>query len=292
MNTIVSIDFRNRILHAIERNCHNFGSILSHATYLNVSASQLEHVIKGRVDGILSDVQWIQIANKLNVPENKKSYWITANTPVFEFITNQLKSCQEHSLSGLLADIPDIGKSYTAKHYALNHRNAAYIDCSQCKSKSSLVKSICHEIGIDSGGSYGQIYKDLIQVLNTFNNPKPLIILDEAGDLSYGAFLELKALWNATEDNCGWYLMGADGLKVKINRNLRYKKVGYTEIFSRFGGKFQKVSPNNPLELEKFLRTLTHHVALANSYNHGSKTFTKTGGSLRRLQKLVSMSLD
>ncbi len=41
----------------------------------------------------------------------------------------------------------------------------------------------------------------------------PLVVLDEAGDLQYEAFLELKALWNATEMCCGWYMMGADGLR-------------------------------------------------------------------------------
>ena len=45
-------------------------------------------------------------------------------------------------------------------------------------------------------------------------------------------FLELKALWNATERCCAWYMMGADGLKEKINRAIEGKKVGYTEMLS------------------------------------------------------------
>jgi len=39
-------------------------------------------------------------------------------------------------------------------------------------------------------------YEDLVFYLKTL--PYPLIIFDEAGDLQYDAFLEIKALWNAT----------------------------------------------------------------------------------------------
>ena len=63
----------------------------------------------------------------------------------------------------------------------------------------------------------------LLAYLRTIDTP--LVILDEAGDLQYEAFLELKALWNATERCCAWYMMGADGLKEKINRAIEGKKV-------------------------------------------------------------------
>ena len=62
-----------------------------------------------------------------------------------------------------------------------------------------------------SNGRYSDVYEDLVAYLRTIDTP--LVILDEAGDLQYEAFLELKALWNATERCCAWYMMGADGLK-------------------------------------------------------------------------------
>ena len=36
-------------------------------------------------------------------------------------------------------------------------------------------------------------------------------------------------------------MMGVDGLKAKIQRSIDCKKVGYTEIFSRFGKRYGKV---------------------------------------------------
>jgi hypothetical protein len=81
----------------------------------------------------------------------------------------------------------------------------------------------------------------------------PLVILDEAGDLDYPAWLELKALWNATEDVCGWYMIGADGLEAKIKRFIGCRKVGYTEIFRRFGSRFQHIVPAGLEERKRFL---------------------------------------
>ena len=91
--------------------------------------------------------------------------------------------------------------------------------------------------------------------LKTLNHP--IIILDEAGDLQYDAFLEVKALWNATENYCGFYMMGADGLKEKMHRAINNRKVGYTEIFSRFGKRYGRVIPIDKAESDKLLHTTT-----------------------------------
>jgi len=115
--------------------------------------------------------------------------------------------------------------------------------------------------------------------------PNPLIILDEAGDLDYPAFLELKALWNATEGCCGWYMMGADGLREKIERARYARKVGYAELFSRFGSKYQKVSPDGKEANEEFTRTQVVMIARANNPDVDVKEMLgKVNGSLRRVK--------
>lgn len=95
--------------------------------------------------------------------------------------------------------------------YVKQHKHAVYVDCSQVKTKLKLIRYIAKEFGVTSNGRYSDVYEDLVAYLRTIDTP--LVILDEAGDLQYEAFLELKALWNATERCCAWYMMGADGLK-------------------------------------------------------------------------------
>lgn len=274
---------KKKILAAVKANRVNYPSDAKHAASLGISTSVYSSIKNGQTAKALSDGNWISIARKLNVSLRPGMEWKAAKTPTFEFITTQLELSQQSSLSAILVDIPNIGKTFTAKYYVRTHKNAVYIDCSQVKTKLKLVRKIASEFGVDSKGRYTDIYDDLVYYLRSMENP--LIILDEAGDLQYEAFLELKALWNATERCCAWYMMGADGLKEKINRSIECKKVGYTEMLSRYGDRYSKVTPDDSKERNLFLRAQAKIVAKVNAPS-GSDIDTivrKSGGGLRRV---------
>jgi len=271
----------NLIVKGINENASRHKSAAKQAVYLGISQSQLSRVKKGQTEQILSNAKWINIARKLEVELGKRVQIKPAKTPVFKYIETQLQNCQQNSVSGLLCDAADIGKTFAAKHYAKTNNNVVYVDCSQSKSKQKLVRTISQELGIESTGRYQDVYEDLVFYIKSL--PKALIILDEAGDLSYGAFLELKALWNATEYACGWYMMGADGLKAKIEGNIGRKKVGYTEIFSRYGNKYQRITPEGDNETRKFAQKQTAAIAKANGITDVQNLYARTQGSLRRI---------
>lgn len=294
---MINNEIKKKILATLEVSRNNFaGSDSKFAISLGVSASQYSRVKNGELDKVLSDAQWISIARKIGINLNESTEWKTANTPVFEFITTQLEACQAGSLSALLCDMSDIGKTYTARHYASTHRGVVYVDCSQVKSKQKLIRHIAKSFGVGSTGRYADVYEDLVFYLKTL--PTPLIILDEAGDLDYTAFLELKALWNAVENACGFYMMGADGLEAKINRSISVKKVGYTEMFSRFGKRYGKAVPVGKEEREKMLGASAAMIIKVNAQARGvsvdlNKILRKTMGednipSLRRIYKELS----
>ena len=294
---MITKEIKQKILAALEVSRGNFtGSDSKFAVSLGISASQYSRTKNGELDRVISDAQWISIARKIGVNLNETADWKTANTPVFQFVTAQLKACQDDSLSALLCDMADIGKTYSAKHYAVNNKGVVYVDCSQVKSKQRLIRHIAKSFGVGSTGRYSDVYEDLVFYLKTL--PTPLIILDEAGDLDYTAFLELKALWNAVENACGFYMMGADGLEAKINRSISVKKVGYTEMFSRFGKRYGKVVPAGKEEKEKMLQASAAMIIKANAEARGvsvdvNKVLRKTMGednvpSLRRIYKELS----
>ena len=261
---MITNELKSKILAEAKNARKNFtGSDAKFAVTLGISASQYSRVMSGQIDKVLSDANWISIARKLNVALNDAPRWEVANTPVFQYITAQLQKCQAEGISSLLCDFSDIGKSFAAKHYAKNNKNAIYVDCSQVKSKQKLIRYIAKEFGVENNGKYAEVYEDLVFYLKTLNHP--IIILDEAGDLQYDAFLEVKALWNATENYCGFYMMGADGLKEKMHRAINNRKVGYTEIFSRFGKRYGRVIPIDKAESDKLLHTTAAMIIKANS---------------------------
>ncbi len=276
-------EIKQRIMEAIRANRDNYPSDNKHAAALGISASVYNALKKGNIDRQVSDTNWICIARRLNVSLSEEMEWHAAETPTYIFISEQLATCQEGGMSAILCDMANIGKTFTARAYVKAHRNAIYVDCSQVKTKQRLIRFIAKEFGISTNGRYVDVYDDLVFYLRTLD--RPLIILDEAGDLQYEAFLELKALWNATERCCAWYMMGADGLKEKINRSIECKKVGYTEMLSRYGDKYSKVTPDDAKERDTFLKAQAAMVAKLNAPADTDivKVVNRTGGSLRRV---------
>lgn len=284
---MITENFKSQIITALKQRRENFaGSNAQFAVSLGINASQYSRIINGEMEKVLSDSNWIHLGRLMNIRPNQLQEWQTAKTEMFIYIMTQLDFCQRNNTSRLLCDIPDIGKTYTAVYYAKTHKNVAYIDCSQVKTKQKFVRQIAKEFGLDYNGKYADVYGDLVYYLQELENP--LIIADEIGDLEYPAFLELKALWNATERCCGWYAMGADGLKHKIELGINHKKVGYAELFSRFGNCFQKLSPDDEDGVKKFRASHAAKIIKAN-YNGTDrlKIFVDSNSSLRRIPDVI-----
>lgn len=286
---------KTKISEAVNKQLPNYPSAAKMAIVLGINQAQLSRIKNGDTTQVLADGKWISVARRLGIEIGNHVELKPAKTPVFSNITKQLTACQQYSLSGLLCDMADIGKTYAAKWYVKNHRDAIYIDCSQVKTKQRLVREIAKEFGMEHNHRYNDVYADLVYYLRG-NVSQPLIVLDEAGDLDYPAFLELKALWNATEHSCGWYMMGADGLREKIERNRSRRKVGYDEIFSRFGSRFQKFTPDGGEARKDFIRQHVYQIGRENGVDNVQQLYANTGGSLRRIfieiQKLKAVGND
>jgi hypothetical protein len=291
---MITDELKKRILEKLARSREMFdGSDAKFSVSIGINSAQYSRIKNGDTEKVLSEAQWISIARRLGVSLTDVPEWKTANTPVFQFVIAQLNVCQEKSMSAILCDLSDIGKTYAAKRYAESNRNAVYVDCSQVKTKTRLIRYIARSFGVGSTGWYPDVYEDLVFYLKTL--PTPLIILDEAGDLEYEAFKEVKSLWNATELSCGFYMMGADGLKEKIRRGINCRTVGYTEIFSRFGKRFGKAVPVGREEGERMLQASAAMIIKANAQNgvDVNRLLKQTLGedgvpSLRRIYKELS----
>ncbi|MBS0647357.1 MAG: ATP-binding protein [Verrucomicrobia bacterium] len=258
----ISAAFKAKILTAIAENRNNFqGSDAAYAKTFTISPAIYSRMQKGEIEQVLSESKWLHIARMLDVKLNEEK-WNTAKTDVFAKVQRDLKSCKENSSALILVDECGIGKTYCARHIVRSMKNSFYVDCSQTKTKQQFIRHLAKTIGCDNKGKYQDVKADLKYAILFME--QPLIVLDEAGDLDYPAFLELKELWNATEGACGWYMMGADGLRAKIERGINHRKVGYREIFDRFNNKYMKAVPMGAENKEAFYAKLIGDVLLAN----------------------------
>ena len=283
----MNIEIKSKIVETLKTERERYESANKMATALGINPAQLSRILNGELDGVLSDANWISIAHKFGVIFGNQKAWKTIETETYNYIYKQLQICKDKSVSGIFCDIADIGKTYTAKAFVKNNKNAVYIDCSQYKTRQRLIRAIAREFGINHGSRYSDVFGELTYYLCSIE--RPLIILDEAGDLEYSAFLELKALWNATEYVCGWYMLGADGLKPKIEAGINRFTIGYTEIMSRYGTKINRVSPIGADAMNEWRNTQVALIARGNNEHVDLKDIVaKSNGSLRRVRIILS----
>lgn len=202
---------------------------------------------------LLSEGKWMRIAHAIKFKPNQEK-WQTAFTDTFRYITKQLDICREMSTTKMLVDEAGIGKTYTCEQYERRHSGEVfYIDCSHCPGKVRFVQTLAAKLGLPQERTVEETFQACVYYINTFIE-KPLLILDEAGDLEHLTILLIKRLYNATEHHLGIFMCGADGLKKQVDAGVRLKKNGYAELVSRMGGHFSRVSPN-PKEAGKMALT-------------------------------------
>jgi hypothetical protein len=254
----LSPEFKKAVVNELLTIRNNFdGSDNSFAKQYCINSSIFSRLKKGETDGLLKDSQFLNLGRELNINLDKRE-WKTARTVVFNAIEEEIEFCQVYSKARILVDECDIGKTYCAKYLSRTRKNCFYIDASESKTRQMFIRALAKRIGVDHNGKYVDVKANLKFYIKQL--PNPLIIIDEAGDLEYPAFLELKELWNSTEGFCGWYMIGADGLRMKIEKGIRTKKVGYKEIFRRFSGTYSTISPVDARDKINFFRHLVTDV--------------------------------
>lgn len=255
-------NFKQKVVSGLLEQRENFtGSDEAFARQWNIHKTIFSRIKNGETEKVLKDTQWINIGRELNISLVDRKLKIV-RTDVLSVIEEDIEFCQTYSKARIFVDDSEIGKTVAAKYLSRKLTNCFYVDCSQAKSKNLFVRLLAKTIGIDSDGKIADIIANTIYYLRML--PNPCVILDEVADLDPKAFLECKGYWNGTEGTCGWYMIGADGLKALIEKGIRNKKVGYREIFSRFSSSYTTVTPVLKNEKKLFYTKLITDVVSAN----------------------------
>lgn len=293
----LSREYKDKVLKALAEIRANFdGTDGAFAKRWGISGSVYNRIKNGFIDGQLRDAQWLYIGRELGVTLHERK-WNTARTEVFTIIEEDVLFCKEYAKGRVCVDDCGIGKTYTAKYLSRTQKNCFYIDASQAKTKTQFIRLLARTIGLEDRGRNAELKANIKYYLRML--PQPVVIIDEAGDLEYEAFLELKELWNATEGACGWYMMGAEGLRAKIQRGIEHKRVGFAEIFSRYSERYTTIVPTDRQDRYQFYRKLISDVLSANMddskelNNIVRRCLTTDGstvGGLRRAESLLILN--
>uniref|UniRef100_UPI0025E360EA ATP-binding protein n=1 Tax=Mucilaginibacter sp. TaxID=1882438 RepID=UPI0025E360EA len=190
----LSIDFKNKVAAALISVIKD-RSTIDEAFYkfYSISAANCLKLRLGRLENLMPDNQWLRLGRKLQVNQVDRQ-WNMARTDVFNTIEEDILFCKKYSKAKLCVDECGIGKTFTAKYLAATLPNCFYVDASQGKSITLFTRILAKAIGLDSGGKWYDVKEDIKCYLKMI--PNPIVIIDEAGDLTQNTLQEVKELWN------------------------------------------------------------------------------------------------
>lgn len=242
------------------------------AKSLDITSSDMSNIElrKWRENDKLIGVQkWLRIARAVGFEFRAARKWVVAETLTYRTITKHLRLCQQDSVSRMFCDDSGIGKTEACKHYAEHHAEAYYIHGGNTPNRWRFVRALARVLGLENEGRAEDVLQECITYLKALRNP--LIIVDEAGDLDDSTFLLLKRIYNELEEACGIYLVGGPGLEHKIQKSIRLKKNGFLELFSRMGGRYLRVVPEEVKDRTPFIQAEAKALCLANGLTDPQK---------------------
>lgn len=214
-------------------------------------------------DRLLSTQKWMRIAREVGYEFTKRQGWQTAETATYRAIRRQLEMCAKDGMCAMFCDEAGLGKTHAVREFCANTPDAFYINGGSSPRKTAFIRALAKAVGINPDRSkLEDVLLDTMTYLKSL--PHPVLVIDEAGDLDNSTYLLLKRLYNELEFQCGIYMVGARGLKKRIDSAVRNRTNGFEEVFSRFGGRFTTILPEGVKERKDFLRQEALLVANAN----------------------------
>lgn len=250
-----------------------FQSRKRYATSINITSSDfsnLENEKWKQNDRLFSAQKWVRIAREVGYEFNARQSWNTAETMTYRAIRRQLEMCAKDGLSAIFCDEAGLGKTHAAREFCANTPNAFYVNGGSFPRKVAFIRALATAVGINPDKSKVEdVLMDTVMYLKAL--PHPVIVIDEAGDLHNNTYLLLKRIYNELEFQCGLYMIGARGLKKRIDSAIRNRTNGFEEVYSRFGGRFTTVLPDGAKERKEFLRKEALLVADANGLHDNER---------------------
>lgn len=281
-------EYKERVRLAILEDFKRFGgSAKKYAVKLGVADNYISR-FKAK-ENPMKDEDTLRIGLALGVSARQDN-WKVVRTPVYNYIEQYINQARATGSCFMLVDKCGIGKTFCAKHIIRQISNAFYVDCSLHKTKASFIKAIARELGLETRGNASQVLRRVIDAIPAFENP--IIILDETGDLNESAFLELKAIINGANKACAFFMMGADGLRARLERGVKNEKVGYPEIMSRFSDVPIQATPEDTNDLPAYMGELVYQVAKGNGVpTEAAKKLARKSAKEKRTLRYVETTI-
>lgn len=202
-----------------------------------VSSATISQILNGKWQ-LIAENMWRNVASQIGWREYE---WNTAETSNLRELKSFYEAAQRDSMVLAITAEAGTGKTWTAREYCSENRNAYLVQCNEFWNKKTFLTELSRLVGIDNRGlTTYEMMQDIIWQLKS--EERPIVILDEADKLSDGILYFFITLYNYLEDQCALVLQATDYLEYRMKHGLRKNAKGFPEIWSRVGRKCIKLN--------------------------------------------------
>ncbi|KAB8151780.1 AAA family ATPase [Kordia sp. TARA_039_SRF] len=197
----------------------------------DIAPSTLESMLKESTKLVPNEI-WEQTRLNLRMQLD----WKVVEDSNLKRTVELLKAVQKNNMSIGICERAGAGKTETYKYYEREFVNVINVECGSQWTRKEFLKKMLRCAGLSPVGNSNRMMEKFIRHVRQMK--KPLIIIDQADKLKDHALDLYIDMYNALSGKAGFVLSGADGFKKRIERGLKYGKVGFAELYSRLGQKF------------------------------------------------------
>lgn len=178
----------------------------------------------------------------------EKEYWPHVATPQFKEIDLELREALATSATRVLICESGAGKTYTVERFKREFPNRVFVvTCHRFDCVNDLIDKMSEATGrVAEGRSVSRRLTTLNVWLYTqgrYDGSKPMIIFDEAENLTLSTLQALKAMYDTIKWSCATVLIGTDQLIGTLERLKKKNKPGIPQFYRRFKAGIRYITP-------------------------------------------------
>lgn len=284
------------IVKTIREEIQRIGSANKFAVKCGVSSATISQMCNCEW-GKISVSMWQKVANESG---HTFSRWNIAETTNYKLMNKMLREAKEECLFIPISYRAGSGKSAGLKAWLQSESTGFiyYLECRNWGVKEFLI-NVLKTLGVNVSRAHktaDQLLKIVIDFFIERRIYKPQLILDQANSLRSIALGSIIHIYNALEDEMSIVICGTDSMKKTIQRGVKYDRVGYDELESRFGRKyFQLLGANiNDVRLICTANGIIDKKNQMNIFKECDPVQKKIGGAfieyvedMRRLKRII-----
>lgn len=196
--------------------------------------------------------KWDNYSNGTPIPDKiwhaLKVYLMVGNEAVLTSqylqITEALLMAKQYSLASVIDGHTGSGKTHTIRCFQQANPNGTHVvTCARDFTNKSFIQEVAEVVRADSFGTQYDLRKNI--AVKLASEDKPILILDEAENLTDGSYAAVKALYDSLEGRLGIVLVGAnsywEGLVTRSKR--KGTSCGcFPQVVSRFRANVTKLT--------------------------------------------------